>query len=92
MMIMLLELALVGLVAQVDKMNYKIKALTYPEQRLEYFKAQIESAKRSLDWWQNHAASRGYNSMDIHDRCSELGCRISFYQDAIEALEPNKEN
>lgn len=67
--------------------EFQIKALTYPEQRLEYFKAQIESTKRSLDWWQNHAASRGYNWMDINDRCSELGARISFYQDAINAIE-----
>ena len=67
-------------------MEYKIKALTYSEQRLEYFQAQIESCKRSLRWWQTSAANRGYDKMYIYDRCSDLGVRIEFYEDALTAI------
>ena len=71
-------------------MGYKIKTLTYSEQRLEYFKDQIESQKRSLYWWKNLAASRGYSDFDIQERCNVIGRHINFYEDAINALEITK--
>lgn len=56
-----------------------LKAVTYAEDRLEYFKGQLAIARRVLAWWAN-------NSWDRHI-LAEKGEIVSYYEDIVKMLE-----
>lgn len=56
-----------------------LKAVSYAEDRLEYFKGQLAIARRVLAWWAN-------NSWDRHI-LEEKGEIVSYYEDIVKMLE-----
>lgn len=56
-----------------------LKAVTYAEDRLEYFKGQLAIARRILAWWAN-------NNWDRHI-LAEKGEIVSYYEDIVKMLE-----
>ena len=56
-----------------------LKAVTYAEDRLEYFKGQLAIARRVLSWWANNS-----NDTDI---LIEKGQIVSYYKDIVKMLE-----
>lgn len=71
--------------------QYTLKIIHYEEARLQYYQDQIKACEQSIRWWKTIAPSRGYCNIEISDKCSELGWRINFYRDAINALYGDKD-
>ena len=57
----------------------EIKAVTYPERRIEFFREQLAAAHRRMDWSINHRS-------DYYDH-AEKGEVVSFYEWAVEMAE-----
>lgn len=57
----------------------RLKAVTYAEDRLGYFKDQLAIARRVLAWWEN-------NSRDPYI-LAEKGEIVSYYEDIVKMLE-----
>lgn len=57
----------------------RLKAVSYAEARLEYFKSQLATARRVLAWWAN-------NSRDPYI-LAEKGEIVSYYRDIVKMLE-----
>ena len=57
----------------------RLKAVSYAEDRLEYFKGQLAIARRILAWWANNNWDR--NSLE------EKGEIVSYYEDIVKMLE-----
>lgn len=69
-----------------------LKAYTYEESRLEYFKEQKKHWERCLNYWVNALAKNKYPDVDhpqfyVEDKCAECGAKISYYEDIIQMLE-----
>lgn len=56
-----------------------IKVISYEEDRLEYFKSQLDRAERSLAWWIAHSKNP--------ENHAEKGRIVSYYQDVVKILE-----
>ena len=65
----------------------EIKAITYEEARLEYFRKQRDSAERRMNYWCSAKQADRVGWMEASDRASEAGMQYNFYKDALEALE-----
>ena len=57
----------------------RLKAVTYAEDRLEYFKGQLAIARRILAWWANNNWDR-----NILEEKWEI---VSYYEDIVKMLE-----
>lgn len=57
----------------------RLKAVSYAEDRLEFFREQLAHAERSLAWWITHSSS-----LENH---AEKGRIVSYYQDVVKMLE-----
>lgn len=57
----------------------RLKAVTYAEDRLEYFKGQLAIARRILAWWANNSWDRNI--------LEEKGEIVSYYEDIVKMLE-----
>lgn len=57
----------------------RLKAVTYAEDRLEYFKGQLAIARRILAWWANNNWDRNI--------LEEKGEIVSYYEDIVKMLE-----
>ena len=57
----------------------RLKAVSYAEDRLKYFKDQLAIARRVLSWWANNS-----NDPDI---LAEKGQIVSYYKDIVKMLE-----
>lgn len=66
----------------------ELKLTSYEESRLEYFREQKAHAERCLDYWVNALSKgkRGYSQIMLHEKCSEYGEMINYYEDAIKAF------
>ena len=69
-----------------------LKAYTYEESRLEYFKEQKKHWERCLKYWVGVLATDKYPNMDhpqfyVEDKCAECGAKVSYYEDIIQMLE-----
>lgn len=72
---------------------YKLKSQTYEEERKEHFEMLIKKAQRKIKYWSARIdKTRPLNMMDeAFIRASNAGIECSFYKDALEALEQQKE-
>ena len=59
-----------------------LKAVTYAEDRLEYFKGQLAHAERVLNWWIAHSKNP--------ENHAEKGRAVSYYQDIVKMLKESK--
>lgn len=64
----------------------ELKAITYEESRLEYFRKQRDSAKRRMNYWCGAKQADRVGWMEASDRASEASAQYNFYKDALEAL------
>ena len=64
-----------------------IRAMSYKESRLEYFKVVREKRKKTLHWWKCQKPGKEYYEFTIRGMCSELGREIGYLDDVIEMLE-----
>lgn len=65
----------------------KIEAMSYEQCRKEYFERQIEKYEKRLKWWKCQKPYKQYSRIMIDGECSDCGIKISFYKDALKALE-----
>ena len=59
-----------------------LKAVTYAEDRLEFFRGQLAHAERVLDWGITHGRTPENNA--------EKGRIVSYYEDIVKMLEEVK--
>ena len=64
-----------------------IRATSYAEARLDYFKQKAAKCRKTLWWWQCRKPGKQYDEQTIHGMCSDLGWEISYLDDVIEMLE-----
>lgn len=67
----------------------EIKVITYEESRLNYFK---EKRKYQVAMYKNLQKSQGFKElppMEQHRMLSEIGERISYWNDIVKMLEDN---
>lgn len=64
----------------------ELKAISYEESRLEYFRKQRDSAKRRMNYWCGAKQANRAGWMEASDRASEASAQYNFYKDALEAL------
>lgn len=64
----------------------ELKAISYEESRLEYFRKQRDSAKRRMNYWCGAKQANRVGWMETSDRASEASAQYNFYKDALEAL------
>lgn len=64
----------------------ELKAISYEESRLEYFRKQRDSAKRRMNYWCGAKQANRVGWMEASDRASEASAQYNFYKDALEAL------
>lgn len=64
----------------------ELKAITYEESRLEYFRKQRDAAERRMNYWCNAKQADRVGWMEASDRASEAGMQYNFYKDAIGAF------
>lgn len=60
-----------------------LKMKTYEMSRLDFFKAALDRAERSLDWAVKHSADWNV--------CAEKGEVVSYYKDAVEMFGKSRE-
>ena len=65
----------------------EIRAMSYKESRLEYFKVVREKRKKTLHWWKYQKPYKQYDAQTIQEMCSELGREISYLDDVVAMLE-----
>ena len=65
----------------------EIRAVTYTESRLDYFRRKAEKCKKTLFWWQCQKPNKQYDAQTIQEMCSEVGREISYLDDVIQMLE-----
>lgn len=65
----------------------ELKAISYEESRLEYFRKQRDSAKRRMNYWCGAKQADRVGWMEASDRASEASAQYNFYKDALKALE-----
>lgn len=58
----------------------ELVSITYEEQRERYFKKQISELEERLQRYTGYGSS-----YEVHEICSEIGCQICFYKDALES-------
>ena len=61
-------------------------SITYEQQRLEYFKQRKEICEKKLEWYRSRKTVGHVDEMMRHEKCSEYGQKIAFYDDAIKAF------
>ena len=64
----------------------KIFAQSYEEARLAYFKERKEACERKLQWYKDKKPGKLFSEEFLHDKCSEYGQKIGFYDDAIKVF------
>ncbi len=64
-----------------------IRAMSYAESRLDYFKRKSAKCRKTLWWWQWQKPNKQYSQTTIHDMCNEIGREISYLDDVIAMLE-----
>lgn len=64
-----------------------LKAISYEEARLAFFKVALARAERSLDWAVKHSAELTLRSGADYDVCEEKGDIVSYYKDVVAMLE-----
>ncbi len=64
-----------------------LKAISYEEARLAFFKVALARAERSLDWAVEHIAELTLRSGADCDVCEEKGDIVSYYKDVVAMLE-----
>ena len=64
----------------------ELKAISYEESRMEYFRKQRDSAKRRMNYWCGAKQADRVGWMEASDRASEASAQYNFYKDALEAL------
>lgn len=67
----------------------KIKAVTYEESRLEFFKNAVEHLERRLKYWTSPKRIYDRSWYEVDEACADIGKKMSYIKDAIEALEGN---
>ena len=65
----------------------EIRAMSYKESRLEYFKVVREKRKKTLHWWKYQKPYKQYDAQTIQEMCSEVGREISYLDDVIGMFE-----
>lgn len=64
-----------------------LRAISYEEARLAFFKVALTRAERSLDWAVKHIAELTLRSGSDCDICEEKGDIVSYYKDVVAMLE-----
>lgn len=64
-----------------------LRAISYEEARLAFFKAALTRAERSLDWAVKHVADLTLRNGADCDVCEEKGDIVSYYKDVVAMLE-----
>ena len=64
----------------------ELKAISYEESRMEYFRKQRDSAKRRMNYWCGAKQADRVGWMEASDRASEASAQYNFYKDTLEAL------
>ena len=64
-----------------------IRAMSYAESRIDYFKRKAAKCRKTLWWWQCQKPGKQYGEQTIHGMCSELGREIGYLDDVIAMLE-----
>ena len=64
-----------------------LRAISYEEARLAFFKVALTRAERSLDWAVKHIAELTLRSGADCDICEEKGDVVSYYKDVVAMLE-----
>lgn len=68
--------------------NITFQAVTYEESRYEFFLQKKHEAERKLGWYTKRLSKAcGHRAMQLYEKCCELGCEVSYYDDAIKALD-----
>lgn len=70
-------------------MKIQIISKGYEESRLEFFQKQRDAASRRMEYWCKPGAADRVGVLEAHDRASEAGAEVSYYKDAINALQRN---
>lgn len=70
-------------------MDAKIIARNHEESRLEFFEEQKKLHEQKLHWWKHQKPYKQYSSIYIHEKCSEHGAAILYFEDAISAFKKN---
>lgn len=65
----------------------KIRAVSYEEGRLAYFKEQRAAAQRRMEYWCRPGQPDRYGWMETEDRATENGMICSYLDDVIRLLE-----
>ena len=68
-----------------------IRAISYTEARLDWFKSMRSKRIKTLFWWKYQKPGKQYDLQTIHGMCSELGSEIGYLDDVIEMLEKAEE-
>lgn len=64
-----------------------IRAVSYKESRLDYFKRKAAKYRKTLWWWKYQKPGKQYSQQTIHGMCADLGNEISYLDDVIAMLE-----
>lgn len=67
-------------------MEAKIICKGYEECRLEFFQKQREAALKRIEYWCKPGVAKRFGTIEAHDRASQAGAEVSYYNDAIDAL------
>jgi len=69
-----------------------IRAISYAESRLDYFRRKVAKCRKTLWRWLCQKPGKQYGQQTIHEMCSDLAREISYLDDVIEMLEKMEED
>lgn len=60
-----------------------IRAMSYEEARLDYFKQKAANCRKTLRWWQRQKPGKQCSEQTILDMCADLESLISYLDNVI---------
>lgn len=64
-----------------------MRVVSYEKRRKKFFEAKLKEAERKLKWWADGKRLGNKSFIQIDDMCNKYGMEMSFYKDALDALE-----
>ena len=64
----------------------QLKAISYEDARLAYFRNEVKRLKRKLDYWSRYSTAQKHTSLEVEDNLSEIGAAIAYNEDVIQML------
>lgn len=64
-----------------------MRTVSYNKRRKKFFEAKLKETERKLKWWADGKRLGNKSFIQIDDMCTKYGMEMSFYKDALDALE-----